>query len=136
MGKILALDVGDVWTGMALSDSLGLIARPYKTVKTNDLEEELRILLEEEVIDTVIVGHPRTMKGAISEQTKKAQLVKEQLEQRFEMVSWILWDERLTSAQAESAMLGAGMSRAKRRKRVDRMAAQIILQSFLAAEGK
>jgi len=128
MGKILALDVGDVWTGMALSDSLGLIARPYKTVKTNDLEEELRILLEEEVIDTVIVGHPRTMKGAISEQTKKAQLVKEQLEQRFEMVSWILWDERLTSKRAQNLK----KAKTKQEKQESHaIAAAFILDSYL-----
>jgi len=128
MGKVLALDVGDVWTGMALSDPLGMIARPYTTVKTVDLEEVLSDLLVEQSIDTVIVGHPRTMKGAISEQTKKAKLVKEQLERKFETVPWILWDERLTSKRAQTLKKG---SKKQEKLKSHAIAAAYILDSYL-----
>jgi putative Holliday junction resolvase len=101
MGRILALDVGDVWTGMAISDSLGLIARPYKTVKTTQLEAFLKQVLTDESIEAIVVGYPRTLRGTISEQTKKVLQVKEQLEQKFTTVRWALWDERLTSKRAE-----------------------------------
>lgn len=101
MGRIFALDIGDVWTGTALSDSLGLIARPYKTVKTAQLEEFLKQVLTEESIEAIVVGYPRTLRGTISEQTRKVLQVKEQLEQKFTMVRWVLWDERLTSKRAE-----------------------------------
>jgi putative Holliday junction resolvase len=101
MGRIFALDVGDVWTGTALSDSLGLIARPYKTVKTAQLGTFIKQVLTEESIDTVVVGYPRTLRGTISEQTKKVLRVKEQLENQFTTVKWVLWDERLTSKRAE-----------------------------------
>ncbi|TET06699.1 Holliday junction resolvase RuvX [Candidatus Dependentiae bacterium] len=102
MGRIFALDIGDVWTGTALSDSLGLIARPYKTVKTAQLEVFLKQVLTEESIEAIVVGYPRTLRGTISEQTKKVLQIKEQLEQKFTTVPWVLWDERLTSKRAEA----------------------------------
>lgn len=101
MGKILALDIGDVWTGTALSDESGILARPYQTVKTVQLEDFLTNILAKETIKTIVVGYPWTMRGTISEQTRKVQQAKEQLEQKFNMVSWVLWDERLTSKRAQ-----------------------------------
>lgn len=102
MGKILALDLGDVWTGTAISDTLGVVARPYKTVKTAKLSEFLRKLLNEESIEVIVVGFPQTLRGTISEQTKKVLNIKEKLEQEFALVRWVLWDERLTSKRAQA----------------------------------
>jgi len=98
--KMLALDVGDKWTGSAICDPLGIVARPYKTVKTSDLELFLKETIDSENVKKVIVGYPKTMRGTESEQTKKVKHMKEKLEKTFDMVSWELWDERLSSKRA------------------------------------
>lgn len=100
--KILALDLGDVWTGTALSDSLQMLCKPYKTVKTNQLKEFLTDLFKEERIITIVVGYPKTLKGSESEQTKKIVAMKENLEATFPLLDWVLWDERLSSKQAQN----------------------------------
>jgi putative pre-16S rRNA nuclease len=98
--KILALDTGDVWTGTALSDALGIIAKPFKTVKTEELVSFLQDLLKKESIQTIIVGHPKTLRGTQSEQTKKVEQLFNTLQQKFSILTWVLWDERFTSQQA------------------------------------
>ncbi len=99
--KIIGLDIGDVWTGIALSDALGMFARPHKTVETTHLNAALKELFAQESIDTVVVGHPTTLRGTKSEQTKKVEATFEQLKNLFPSIKWVLWDERLTSKQAD-----------------------------------
>jgi len=100
--KIVALDVGDRWTGIAISDSLGMFARPYKTVSAIVLPEELAAIITAEAINTVVVGLPKTLRGTESEQTLKIKAYVELLKNKFPKVTWIFWDERMTSKQAES----------------------------------
>ena len=69
--KTVALDIGNKWTGSAISDALGMFARPYKTVATKELEDFITQLLKTETISTIVIGYPKTMKGKESEQTKK-----------------------------------------------------------------
>ncbi len=98
--KIMALDLGDVWTGTALSDELGITARPYQTVKSKELYDFLRETIEKEKIGTIVIGYPVTMRGTESEQTKKVVAEKERLERAFPDITFDLFDERLTSKQA------------------------------------
>ncbi len=98
--KILALDIGDVWTGIAISDALGITSRPYQTVHTPDLKKDLRNIFAEEPIKTVVVGHPTTLKGTKSAQTIKTEQVAEELKETFPEKEWVLWDERYSSQQA------------------------------------
>ncbi len=100
--KVLALDLGDVWTGTAMSDPLKIIATPYKTVKSENLLSFLKELTTSEQIDTIVIGYPRTMKGKESEQTKKVLLQKNIIEKNFPLQKCILWDERLSSKHARS----------------------------------
>ncbi|MFA6066588.1 MAG: Holliday junction resolvase RuvX [Candidatus Babeliaceae bacterium] len=102
MKKILALDLGDQWVGMALSDVLHILAKPYKTVTVNQLENSLKDIFNEQEIDVIIVGYPKTMKGGHSQQTEKVIATKEKLEALFVDKKWILWDERLSSKRADS----------------------------------
>jgi len=99
--KALALDLGDVWTGTAMSDPLKIIATPYKTVKTENLYPFLQDLIGKGNIDTIVVGYPRTMRGTESLQTKKVVAQKEIIEKMFPDQKCILWDERLSSKQAK-----------------------------------
>ena len=98
--KIAALDLGDVWTGSAISDPLGITTRPYGTVATKELAVLITKLIDEEMVRTIVVGYPKTLKGTESEQTKKTTALFEQLQKTFPQVSWEWWDERLTSKQA------------------------------------
>jgi putative Holliday junction resolvase len=100
--KILALDIGDVHTGIAISDALGILARPLQTVPTPHVTQFLTDLFNQEQIGTVVIGHPKTMRGTISDQTKKVETTKQELEQQFPDQTWILWDERLSSKRAET----------------------------------
>jgi putative Holliday junction resolvase len=126
--KILGLDIGDAWTGTALSDALGITARPHKTAATGELEAFLTNLFKQENIGTVIVGYPKTMRGTESDQTKKVIAAKEQLEATFPDKKWILWDERLSSKRAGDLK----QSKSKEDKiQSHSLAAAFILSSYL-----
>lgn len=98
--KIASLDIGDRWTGSALSDAMGIIAKPYKTVETAELAGLIEDFIKNHRIATIIIGYPRTMKGGESEQTKKVLEEKKRLEEAFSGISFVLWDERLSSKRA------------------------------------
>lgn len=99
--KLLALDIGDVWTGTATTDALGMFARPYKTLETSALITGLRDIFSNEKIQKIVIGYPRTMRGTISEQTKKVEASKALLEKEFSDKTFIFWDERLSSKRAD-----------------------------------
>lgn len=127
--KIIALDIGDVHTGVAYADDLGILAAPYKTVATNQLMSFLAQMVSQGV-QTVVVGQPKTLKGSMSEQTYKVMSVQQTLAQQYPHIKWILWDERLTSKQARDLVA----KKIKRNKEYEHeVAAAIILQSYLDA---
>jgi putative holliday junction resolvase len=126
--KIVALDIGDVWTGVALSDPLHIIARPYTTIETQQLSAFITTLAEKESFSTVVVGYPKTMRGTESEQTRKIVAYKEQLAQQFPHYTWILWDERLSSKRA--AHLKKTYSK-EDKLRAHALAAASILETYL-----
>ena len=126
--KILGLDIGDRWTGTAISDPLGMFARPYKTVETTQLSDFLHTTINKESLNTIVVGYPKTLKGTESEQTKKIIQTVEKLKETFPNVEWKLWDERLTSKQAEKIK----KARTKEEKKESHsIAAALILGSYL-----
>ncbi len=98
--KVLALDIGDKWTGIAISDALRIISRPYETVSTDNLVDSIAEICAKEPITTIIIGHPKTLKGTKSAQTLKTEAMAETLKQAFPDIKWALWDERFTSKQA------------------------------------
>lgn len=129
--KYLGLDIGDAWTGIAISDALGMFARPYQTIAARDLASSLAELFAQEPIRAVVIGHPKTMKGTASEQTKKVEAAKEQLELQFPDVQWILWDERLSSKRASQLK----PARSKEEKlQQHAVAASFILSSYLESQ--
>jgi putative pre-16S rRNA nuclease len=126
--KILGLDIGDRWIGVAISDVLGMFARPYQTVETPKLFDFLTKVIEEESIQTIVAGYPKTLKGTESEQTKKVVETVDQLKKTFPNVAWQLWDERLTSKQANKIK----KARTKEEKKESHsIAAALILGSYL-----
>ncbi len=126
--KVLCLDLGDVWTGTALSDPLKIIARPHKTTRTVDLLAFLDELFTKEKIDTIVIGYPRTMRGTESEQTKKVVLQKEEIEKIYPNKKVILWDERLSSKGARAIQ---GKKAKTETTSEHSIAAALILQTYL-----
>lgn len=127
--KTAALDTGDVWTGIALSDALGITAKPYITIKTTELFDYLGDFITKESVTTIIVGHPKTMRGTQSAQTEKVQELFNTLQKQFPTISWKLWDERLSSKRA------ANLKHAKTKEekiQSHAIAAAFILSSYLS----
>lgn len=136
--RILGLDVGDKTIGVAISDPLGYTAQGVKTIirknKKVDIEELIR-LCSEYTVDTIVVGFPKNMNGTVGPQGEKVlkfcEIIKENIELPIKM-----WDERLTTVAANRAMLEADLSRAKRKKIVDKIASTYILQGYLDSISK
>lgn len=131
--KILSMDVGDRRIGMAVSDALGWTAQGIPTLerRSNQYDlDKIREVLEEYKPECIIVGLPKNMNGTLGPQGEKVMAFAEKLKIRFGLpVEY--WDERLTTVSAHKAMIEADMSRQKRKKRVDQIAAVLILQSYL-----
>ncbi|MBV8660985.1 MAG: Holliday junction resolvase RuvX [Candidatus Dependentiae bacterium] len=126
--KIMALDLGDAWVGVALTDPLRFFAKPYKTVAAEQLETFLQETFSKEKISIVVVGYPKTMQGNESDQTRLVVATKEKLEQMFPQQQWVLWDERLSSKQARN--LKSPKNKAEKLEQHS-IAAAIILESYL-----
>jgi len=100
MNRILALDLGDVWVGTAVSDPLGIVCRPLKTVTRKELLSFLRKTLEEYHVGLVLVGLPAGSGGQENEQSTKTRLFFALCQEKFPEVRWELLDEYLTSQLA------------------------------------
>ncbi len=103
MGKILSLDLGDQWVGIAISDKIKFFAKPLTTVTHDQISDYLVNFVKDEDIEKIIIGYPRTMKGTESEQTKKVVAEKEKLENILPHIPFGFWDERLSSKRAQTA---------------------------------
>jgi len=120
--------------GLAVSDALGIAAHGLKTLERKTLEQDFETIeriVEERGIEGVVLGLPRNMDGSLGPQAKRVQAFAEKLKERLGLPVHMV-DERLTTERAQRTMLDAGLSLRRRRERVDRMAAQFILQQFLA----
>lgn len=132
--RLLGLDVGDKYVGIALSDPLGLTAQPYKTYKRHSPEKDLeffRNLIEEFNVKTVICGLPTNIDGTESKQTAKTQNFAGFLRNalKFEL---IYVDETLTTMEADEILsMGGYKTREEKKKKIDMIAAQLILQGYM-----
>jgi len=134
MKRILGLDVGTVRIGLALSDPLGITAQPLETIHVKKINPIERIveLVEAHSVNKLVIGNPLTLSGQTSFAAEKIATFKKDLEESLE-IECVLWDERLTTAQAEKLMISGGVKRKKRKENIDQMASTIILQSYLDA---
>ena len=131
--RILALDHGSKRIGVAVSDETKTIAQPLEFIPAEpfaDFLERLKKLLVEKEIDLILVGLPRNMDGSYGPAALKVQAFVAVLKMVI-TVPIKTWDERLTSAQANKILIQANVRRAKRKEKVDKMAAAILLQSYL-----
>jgi len=135
--RILAIDYGSRRMGLAVSDPLGITAQGLETMQRRNRRADLayleRVIREHEVKE-IVVGYPLKMSGEKGPQSERVAEFAAELRQRFGLQVH-LWDERLTSAEANRLLREAELSIEKRARAVDRMAAVLILQSFLQARG-
>jgi len=131
--RVLGLDYGRVRIGLALSDPRGVIAIPLEVYRRGSLEEDLRKMkniIEEHRIRRIVVGLPLNMNGSEGPQALETRGFVEVLQGALDCPIE-MWDERLTSRIAERAMLEGDLSRAKRKKHRDKIAACVMLQGYL-----
>ena len=131
----MGLDVGSKTIGVAVSDPLGFTAQGLETIRRKNKRldfEQLAHLLQLYEITEIVVGYPLRLSGAEGRQSEKMQLFAEELGRKFALPVH-LWDERLTSSQANRVLREAELSIKKRGEAVDRMAAVLILQSWMEA---
>ena len=131
--RILALDVGAKRIGLAVSDALGITAQGLETLQRKNKRadmERLTAVIQKYSVKEIVVGYPLHMSGSTGAQSLKVADFAEDLRRRFSLPVH-LWDERLTSAEANRLLRETEMSIRRRGQVVDRMAATLILQSFL-----
>ncbi len=137
MDRYLAIDYGSKRIGLAITDPLKIAAFPL-TVLSNDDEIFLKLaeIIKEKNISRLILGYPLKMDGTKGLAVEKVDLFYNILKERFSELIIVLQDERLTTAEAEKRLLEADYKRQKRRQVIDRNAAALILEKYLAGAGR
>ena len=133
--KYLGLDLGTKTLGLAISDKLGIISMPYKVINYvdnnyNTLIPELKKIIDEEKIDELVLGFPKNMDNSIGDRAIKTLEFQKILEDNFNIIVH-LQDERLSTMESEKFLISNNVSRKKRKDIIDKMAAQVILSTYL-----
>lgn len=134
--RILGLDYGSKTVGVAVSDPLGLTAQGLETIwrkQENKLRQTLariEALVSEYQVERIVLGYPKNMNNTIGERAEKSLEFKEMLERRTGLPV-VMWDERLTTVEANRTLMEAGVRRENRKQYLDELAAILILQGYL-----
>jgi len=135
MGRILGIDHGTVRIGVAMSDETEFLASPLTTVRSGKAAvDELVSIVTEHEVRTIVVGLPRNMNGTYGPATEKVRAFIVKLSKRTN-VPIVEWDERLSTVSAHNDLREAGLDGRQRKGVVDKVAARIILQNYLDAQG-
>jgi len=132
MGRCIGIDLGTKRVGLALSDSLNIIASPFKTltfIDNDDLVSKLSDIINDNNVKTIILGLPLNMSGVDTEQTKKVRTFKASLAKLD--IPILYEDERLSSVSAKKSLVMQNVKTGHNKAEIDRTAAAIILQQFL-----
>ena len=131
--RIMGMDIGSHTIGIAISDELGITAQGLKTIirksKEEDFEEISKIISKFE-IGKIVVGLPKNMNGSLGRQAVRVLQWIKSLKEKIHLPV-VTWDERLSTVEASKVLLEADLSRKKRKKAIDKMAAVIILQGYM-----
>ena len=136
--RVMGLDVGSKTVGVAVSDAMGWTAQGIETIAINEDQSQFGLkrgeeLIKEYEVDKVVIGFPKNMNNTMGPRGEASQKYAKLLEDKLG-VATILWDERLTTMAAERILLEADVSRKKRKKVIDKMAAAFILQGYLDSQ--
>lgn len=139
-GRIMGLDYGSRTVGVAVSDELGITAQGLETIfrksprKLRQTLARIQEIAEEYQISRIVVGLPKNMNNSLGERAEDALAFSAMVEKRCGLPVE-MWDERLTTVQSERILMEGGVRREKRKKDLDRMAAALILQSYMDGKG-
>ncbi|TFE01071.1 Holliday junction resolvase RuvX [Jeotgalibacillus salarius] len=138
--RTMGLDVGSKTIGVAVSDALGWTAQGIETVKIDEAAgqfgfKRIKELIDEHEVSKIVIGLPKNMNNSIGPRAEASQRYADMLGRRVE-AEIIFWDERLSTMAAERVLLEADVSRSKRKKVIDKMAAVMILQGYLDSTTK
>ncbi len=134
--RIIGLDYGTKTVGVALSDELMITAQPLCTIerksagKLRQTLARIESIIEEYHVELIVLGYPKNMNNTVGERAEATDAFKEALERRTGL-SVILWDERMSTIEAERILMDSGVRRENRKQYVDKMAAAVILQNYL-----
>lgn len=133
MGKAIGIDYGTKRVGIAISDELGMIATPLRTIHSKDVYAELDILISADKVSAIVVGVPFDLKGNVTDATAICQNFVKSLRRKYRDIEIYEVDERFTSRMAADTLLRAGAGQKLRRDKsmLDKISAAILLQSFL-----
>ncbi len=136
MGRILAIDFGLKRTGLAVTDSLQIIANGLETVPTHTLLNYLLAYFTKELVDDVVIGMPKNLDNTDTDSTAAVRIFIKSFKKKFPEIPLHEHDERFTSKLALQAMIAGGMSKKDRREKgtIDRVSATIILQSYMESK--
>ena len=133
MGRLLAIDYGEKRLGLAISDPNQIISKPLKTIILSDSQyiyNELEKIISDYEIQKLIIGLPLGMDGKKTQQTRKVEAFKEDLQNKIS-IPVILFDERLSSVSAKKSLISQGIKTGHNKSKIDQTAAAIFLQHFL-----
>ena len=136
--RIMGLDYGTKTVGVALSDALLITAQPVEKIErksANKLRQtfaRIEQLVDENEVSLIVLGYPKNMNNTAGERAEATEKFREDLMRRTGL-SVVLWDERLTTVEAERILMESSVRRENRKEVIDKMAAAIILQSYLDA---
>jgi putative Holliday junction resolvase len=136
--RTMGLDIGTHTIGVAISDELGITAQGLKTLRRKSMEEDLKeivTIIRQFEIDKIVVGLPKKMDGTLGTQAEIVFQWIEVLKDKIH-VPIVTWDERLSTVGASKVLLEADLSRKKRKKVIDKVAAVLILQGYLGQSGR
>lgn len=139
--RILGLDYGSKTVGVAVSDPLGITAQGVSTIwrkQENKLRQTLAQIekfVEDYRVERIVLGYPKNMNNTVGERALKSLEFKEMLERRTGLPV-VMWDERLTTVEANRTLMESGVRRENRKQYLDELAAIFILQSYLDAYGR
>jgi len=133
--RSMGLDLGSVTCGIALTDPMKMVARTFETFRFKDSDYEtcadhIAELVKSQAVDEIVLGLPKHMNGDIGDKGEICLDFRDMLAERVDC-KIIMWDERLTTVAAQRILISADVSRKKRKKVIDQMAAVQILQSYI-----
>jgi putative holliday junction resolvase len=134
MGRILAIDLGTKRTGIAVTDTLKMLANPLETVETSKLIDFLNVYFVKEEVDVIVLGYPKKLDGTPNEMTPRVLSLRDRLSKIYPDKNLVLIDERYTSKMAMQSMIAMGSKKKDRKEKagnLDKVSAAIILQSYL-----
>lgn len=137
--SILGLDIGDKRTGVAISNDVSSICTPLNYIPSQDVNyflENLSILIIENKINKLIIGLPKLLSGKEGERAKYSRYISKKIKEKNKNVEIVLWDERLTSKQAEKYLIESGVEKNKMKEKIDSASAVIILESYILGQSR